>query len=170
MENNTFEFRLTLCGRVVGTSFKQIEELVVPYFKDVTKINFHNDGYGNIDIENKYWELDICLSKMLIEDIEEDYSIGAGYKGSFKEGEKAVKEFASYLSEHGFVYSLEYEDTNNKEYLIQQPNWSTFFDERKQKSYPEYDERQRRREQAKQNSKIRNNRSFWQKVKDWFKP
>ena len=35
MGNNNFEFNLTLNGTIVGTSFKNIEELIVPYFKDM---------------------------------------------------------------------------------------------------------------------------------------
>lgn len=166
MENNDFE--LTLSGQIAGTSFQQIEKLIVPYFKDLEKKNFHDDGYGNIDLENKHWEIHINLSLMLIADVEEDYLLSGGFKGSFEEGEKILKEFAAYLYENGFVYSLEYEDIEDKEYVIQHPHWNTFFNDRKQKSYPEYEEKQRRREQARQNMTAYNNRSFWQKVKDWF--
>ncbi|HCN50213.1 MAG TPA: hypothetical protein DIT10_14190 [Chryseobacterium sp.] len=168
MGNNNFEFNLTLNGTIVGTSFKNIEELIVPYFKDIDKINFHDDGYGNVTIENKYWYIYIYLSDMLIEDLEEDYLLSIGYKGSFEEGEKAVKEFATYLQEKKFIYSLEYEDSDDNEYTIQHPNWRTFLDERKQKSYPEYEERQRRRKLALENSTTQNNHSFWQKVKERF--
>ena len=131
MENNNFEFSLTLNGTIPGTSFKKIEELIVPYFKNIEKINFHDDGYGNVTIENKYWEIYIYLSDMLIEDVEEDYLISMAYRGSFEEGEKELKEFAAYLHEKGFIYSLEYEDINDHEYLIQHPQWNTSFEERK---------------------------------------
>lgn len=168
MENNDSEFGLTLSGDIVGTSFQQIEELIVPYFKDIEKISFHDDGYGNVTLENKYWDIYVYISNMLIEDVEEDYLLSIGYKGSFKEGEKAVKEFAVYLQEKKLIYSLEYEDSEDNEYIIQHLSWGTFLDVRKQKSYPEYEERQRRKGLAMQSHTTQNNRSFWQKVKDRF--
>lgn len=133
MENNQSELSLTLNGRIAGTSFKKIEELIVPYFKDITKISFHDDDDDTVSLENKNWELDINLYNILIKNAKEDYFLGAAYKGSFEEGEKALKEFAAYLHENGFIYSLEYEDITDNEYLIQHPDWTTFFDERKQK-------------------------------------
>lgn len=136
MENNNFEFGLTSGGTIVGTSFKQIEELIVPYLKNIEKINFHDDGYGNVTIENKYWDIYIYRDVIVIEDTHEDYLLSIGYKGFFEEGEKALKEFATYLQENGFIYSIEYEDTSDNEYILQHPDWNTFLIQRK--NNPEY--------------------------------
>lgn len=140
MEDHQTEFSLTVNGRIAGTSFKKIEELIVPYFKNLTKISFHDDDDYTVSLENKNWELDMNLSKILIKNTEEDYFLGAACKGTFEEGEKALKEFAAYLHENGFIYSLEYEDIADNEYLIQHPGWNIFFNERKQKTYPESEE------------------------------
>lgn len=54
MKNN--EFGLTLNRDITGTFFKKIEEFIVPYFKDIEKLIFHDNGH-NVTIENKNWDI-----------------------------------------------------------------------------------------------------------------
>lgn len=103
--------------------------------------------------------------------MEEDYLMSIGYKGLFEEGEKALKDFADYLSEHGFVYSFEYEDTESNEYLIQHPGRTNIFDYRRENAdlYKKAVEEDRTRRLGELTTPKESTLPFYEVIANWLK-